>query len=493
MTPVSDSPAHPRARMRGALLCAAFASLSLAALPAQTAYAAGGATASPAATTGGDARGASDGVTVGIAEAFTLRLTRPATTVFIADPSIADVQVPNSTTVIVFGKKAGTTRAYAFNGSKQIASYAVHVVRPVGDIERALKEAVPGASVDVTGTPSGIVVDGQVATPEEAHTLKSVSDQYLGEKDKNAFNVKVGSSAQVNLRVRVAEVSRSVEKQFGFNWDALFNDGSFAIGLLTGRPVSSAFGSFNRDTSLNSLDTLGIGYTNGGSVNISALLDALQGEGLVSILAEPNLTTVSGEPASFLAGGEFPVPVSQSLQQITIEWKRFGVSVDFTPVVLSPDRISIKVKPEVSELSDQGAVTINSIKVPSLRVRRAETTVELASGQSFAIAGLFQNNVNNNVKNFPWLGDVPVLGALFRSSSFQRNESELVIVVTPYIVKPAASASALHMPTDNIVYASDLEQILMGRVTGTAGTVTTPEPVTPGAPHLNGPAGFIME
>ena len=257
--------------------------------------------------------------------------------------------------------------------------------------------------------------------------------------------------------------------------------------------MSSAFGAFNRDTSLSNLDTLGIGYTNGGSVNISALLDALQGEGLVSILAEPNLTTVSGEPASFLAGGEFPVPVSQSLQQITIEWKRFGVSVDFTPVVLSPDRISIKVKPEVSELSDQGAVTINSIKVPSLRVRRAETTVELASGQSFAIAGLFQNNVNNNVKNFPWLGDVPVLGALFRSSSFQRNESELVIVVTPYIVKPAASASALHMPTDNIVYASDLEQILMGRVTGTAGTVTTPEPVTPGAPHLNGPAGFIME
>ena len=226
---------------------------------------------------------------------------------------------------------------------------------------------------------------------------------------------------------------------------------------------------------------------------MSALLDALQSEGLVSILAEPNLTTISGEPANFLAGGEFPVPVSQSLQEVTVEWKRFGVSIDFTPVVLSPNRISIKVRPEVSELSDTGAVTINSIKIPGLAVRRAETTVELASGQSFAIAGLFQNNVSNEIKRFPGIGDVPILGALFRSSSFQRHESELVIVVTPYIVKPAASASALHLPNENVVFASDMEQLLLGRLTGKPGAITTPEPVTPDRPHLSGAAGFIME
>lgn len=477
MTAISSPSIGNRAGRRGALLCAVLLALSLAGLPAPPARAAG----------------ATGGITVGISQALTIHLREPATTVFIADPSVADVQVPDPKSVIVFGKKAGTTRAYAFNGEKQIASYAVHVVRPTRDIERTLRKTVPGAKVDVTGTPHGIVVNGHVDTPEQAHKLKAAADQYLDSKEKNAFNVKVGGSAQVNLRVRVAEVSRNVEKQFGFNWDALFNDGTFAIGLLTGRAPVSSFGNFNRDTSTSSLDSLGVGYTNGSSVNISTLLDALQGEGLISILAEPNLTTVSGEPANFLAGGEFPVPVSQSLQQITIEWKRFGVSIDFTPIVLSPNRISIKVKPEVSELSDQGAVTINSIKVPSLRVRRAETTVELASGQSFAIAGLFQNNVTNNVKQFPWLADVPILGALFRSSSFQRNESELVIVVTPYIVKPAASASALHTPNDNIVFASDLEQILMGRVTGKPGTVGTPEPVSPGTPHLSGPAGFIME
>jgi len=161
--------------------------------------------------------------------------------------------------------------------------------------------------------------------------------------------------------------------------------------------------------------------------------------------------------------------------------------------VLSPNRISIKVRPEVSELSDTGSVTVNSIKIPGLTVRRAETTVELASGQSFAIAGLFQNNVSNEVKQFPGLADVPVLGALFRSTTFQRHESELVIVVTPYLVKPAASANALHLPNEGVVFASDIEQLLLGRLTGKPGTITTPAPVTPDQPHLSGGAGFIME
>lgn len=432
-------------------------------------------------------------ITVEVSKARLIRLPAPATTVFIADPAIADVQVPSPGNFIVFGKKPGSTQAYAFTDERQIASYTVHVIHPTGEIEQELKKAAPGGAVDVTSTPGGIVVNGRVATPLDAQKVKAAANQYLDAKEQNAFNVAVGSATQVNLRVRVAEVSRQAEKQFGFNWNALFNDGTIAIGLLTGRPPVSTWGNFNRDTSPNGLDSLGFGYTNGGSVNISVLLDALQDEGLVSILAEPNLTTISGEPANFLAGGEFPVPVSQSLQEVTIEWKRFGVSIDFTPVVLSPNRISIKVRPEVSELSDTGSVTINSIKIPGLTVRRAETTVELASGQSFAIAGLFQNNVSNEVKQFPGLADVPVLGALFRSTTFQRHESELVIVVTPYLVKPAVSATALHLPNEGVVFASDIEQLLLGRLTGKPGTISTPQPITPDQPHLSGAAGFIME
>ena len=433
-------------------------------------------------------------LTIEVSKARLIHLPAPATTVFIADPSIADVQVPDPSSFIIFGKKPGSTRAYAFTSKNEVASYTVHVVRPTSDLVQGLKAAVPGAAVDVSGTPGGVIVTGRVATPLEAKELKAAASQYLDTKDKNAFNVTVGAATQVNLRVRVAEVSRQAEKQFGFNWDALFNDGTIAVGLLTGRPPVAGFGNFIRDTSLSSADSLGIGYRNSsGTVNVSALLDALQSEGLVSILAEPNLTTISGEPANFLAGGEFPVPVSQSLQEVTIEWKRFGVSIDFTPVVLDPNRISIKVRPEVSELSDTGSVTINSIKIPGLTVRRAETTVELASGQSFAIAGLFQNNISNEVRRFPGLGEVPILGALFRSSSFQRNESELVIVVTPYIVKPTSDPAGLHLPNDGLVFASDLEQLLLGRLTGEPGRITTPTPVSSDQPHLNGPAGFVME
>jgi pilus assembly protein CpaC len=292
--------------------------------------------------------------------------------------------------------------------------------------------------------------------------------------------------------VRVAEVTRDVEKRFGFNWNALFNNGTFAVGVLTGRAPVTAFGNFIRDPSTNQLDSLGLGYQSG-SANISTLIDALQTEGLMSILSEPNLTATSGEPASFLAGGEFPVPISQGLQQVTVEWKRFGVSVEFTPTVLDASRISVKVRPEVSELSNSGSVTLNNITIPALTVRRAQTTVELASGQSFAIAGLFQNNVQNQVQQMPWLSDLPVLGALFRSTSFQRHESELVIIVTPYIVQPAPKPGDLHLPTENIVFASDLEQLLLGRLTGAQKPSQPSAPAAADQPHLSGAAGFVME
>lgn len=431
-------------------------------------------------------------LSVEVDQAKTIPLLTPAATVFIANPDIADVQLPSGAggkTVILYAKKPGSTTLFVRDRQGKSISYAVTVIRPLAEVEAALNREIPGASIHVGSTLNGLVLTGTAPSPRAATQLKTLAQQYLGEKDNLVFNVGVTGETQVNLQVRVAQVSRSVDKQFGFNWSAIFNNNSVAVGLLTGRTPVTTFGNFI--PSPNNYDSLGFGYrSRGGSVNVSGLIDALQDEGLISVLAEPNLTAISGETANFLAGGEFPVPVPQALQEITIEWKRFGVSVDFTPTVLDGDRLSIKVRPEVSELSTQGSVTIQGIQVPALTIRRADTTVELASGESFAIAGLYQTNVNSDVQRYPWLGDIPILGALFRSSSFQRQESELVIIVTPYLVKPAVQTADLRLPTDGLTFSTDLERVLWGQLTHQS---PASAPNSAAAPHLHGPAGFLWE
>jgi pilus assembly protein CpaC len=459
--------------------------------------------ASPSAPRAADVQAQTVAVLVDRARIITL--PEPAATVFVANPEIADVEVPNapnSTNVIVFGKKAGSTTVFALTASGKIWPYAVEVQRPVGDAADAIHKQVRGANVEVSSAPGGITISGTAASPQAVKQLKDAVRQFAGEKDAVNVNVAVEPSTQVTLRVRVVEVARAADKNFGFNWNAIFNNGTIAIGLLQGRlPIATAtdaatggstpaFGSFLRSNASDVFGSLGAGYRSGdGAVNVSGLIDALQAEGLVTVLAEPNLTAISGETANFLAGGEFPVPISQGLQQITIEWKRFGVNVDFAPIVLSGNRISVKVRPEVSELTDTGSVVVNNIKIPGLAVRRAETTVELASGQSFAIAGLFQNNVTTSVQQLPGLGDIPVLGTLFRSSRFQRHESELVIIVTPYIVRPVAQVGDLHTPHDGLAFSSDLERILLGRLIAKH---TQDQPGNE-PPHLTGPAGFMLE
>lgn len=420
-----------------------------------------------------------DTLSIEVNKAKLVELPGSASTVFVANPEIADVQVPNRKSFLVFGKQAGSTTIYAFVGG-QVMSYVVTVTKSEADIGGAIAKAAPNSKVKVSSAPGGVTLSGEVVSPRDAAEAAETAKLFVGKEAVNN-NIGVTGSAQVNLRVMVAEVSRNVSKNLGFNWNAIMNNGSLAIGLLTGRAPVTGFGQFIRGTSTDQLSSIGVQY-NKGNYNIATIVDALQDEGLITVLAEPNLTAVSGEPASFLAGGEFPVPVGQGLDQITIEWKRFGVSVDFTPTVLDGNRISVRVRPEVSELSDAGAIMLQNIKVPSIAVRRADTTVELASGQSFAIAGLFLNNASNSVQRVPWLGDVPVLGALFRSSAYQRNESELVIIVTPYIVKPVSDITQLHLPNEGLVFANDLEQMLLGRLTSKSG-----------APHLRGPAGFMLE
>lgn len=440
-------------------------------------------------------------IRVAVSTGQLVRLPRPAKNVFIADPNIADLQVPSPQDVFVYGKKTGTTSFYALDDAgRVIMNASIVVTYNTGDLQRLLQQEAPNAPINVESTPGGIVLSGVVPNAEVADRVTVAASRYLGEKETLVNNLKVSGAQQVNLRVRVAEVDRQVTKELGFNWQSLVTAGSFTFGLASGRPF------LQPTTLLNTLIDRAPAAANASAIpgalfgnlttshaNVSGLIDALADHGLVTILAEPNLTTVSGQPASFLAGGEFPIPVAQSgntAGAITIEFKQFGVSLDFVPTVLSNDHISIKVRPEVSQLSNQGAINTGGVTVPALTVRRAQTTIELGSGDSFAIAGLIQQNSVQDLNKFPALGDVPVLGALFRSQSFQRNESELVIIVTPYVVRPAG-ATALRAPTDGFQPASDLEQIFLQHFNAVGPTGSAASAIGITGERLRGDAGFI--
>jgi pilus assembly protein CpaC len=419
-----------------------------------------------------------------------LRLPSAATNIFVADPDIADVQAPAPTSIYINGKRAGHTSVFVLGeGGAQIYSANVIVTHDVGAIQSLLKSELPDSPLNVRSVPGGIVVGGEVGSAQDAERAVSVLDGFLGkddngEKDRIINQIKVRQPTQVNLRVRIAEMSRQVEKQLGFNWSSMFNDGSFSFGLFSGQPGPAT----NPDIVTGGLLK--------GHFDVLAMIDALAKEGVVTTLAEPNLTAVSGETASFLAGGEFPIPVgtsnSNGTNQVQIQFKQFGVSLDFTPTVLSADRISLKVRPEVSQLSQDFSIILgNSIRIPGLQVRRAETTVELASGQSFAIAGLMDNRTTNTLAKLPGAASLPILGPLFQSSAFQRNESELIIIVTPYIVQPIRVAQKeIPTPIDGFRPATDLERML-GQHLARPGRAPGPgAPLADKGQHLEGDAGF---
>ncbi len=367
------------------------------------------------------------------------------------------------------------------------------IVRPssygAGQAEAAIAQAVPGATIHIETAQNGLTVSGKVKTPADADRVMQIVRGYLPAGQTVDNRISVASSLQVNLRVRIAEMSRNLIRQLGVNWANLIELGKYTqIGLITNNPLVNltrtpnvAFGSYNFPTP-------------GHVVDINGLIDTLSQDELIHVLAQPNLTAISGEAASFLVGGEFPIPVAQQNNQVTIEFKQYGVSLAFVPTVASDGQITLKVRTEVSQLTNQGAVQLSSgnstIQVPALTVRRAETAVELGSGESFAIAGLLQDAVNVTGNGVPFLGDVPILGALFRSDNFQRNETELVIIVTPYVVRPVASMSALHLPTDGYRPPTDLERILLLRQTGRTGGAAAAS-VT--VPQIPGNAGFIVQ
>lgn len=409
-----------------------------------------------------------------------LSLPAPAASLFAADPKVAEVRPASPTSLFLFGVAPGRTTVAAMDAAgAPLAQFQV-TVRPsaygASEAQEALSRLMPGRDLRVEAQPGGLLLRGSLMQPAEVEQAVSLARAYLPAGQALENRLTVQGPAQVNLRVRVAEVSREVTRQFGLDWQAMGTVGRFALAAVTRNSLADP-------TNLPS--SLGFGYS--GAVNLNGVIDALAQDRLINVLAEPNLTALSGETASFLVGGEFPIPVGRRYDQVSIEFKQYGISLAFVPTVMSAGRISLRVRPEVSELTDQGAIRLtsdnSSLQIPALSVRRAETTVELGSGQSFAIAGLMQDSQRMAGRALPGLGEIPVLGALFRSDRFQRSETELVIVVTPYLVQPSSEPSALRTPNEGLRPAGDAERMLLFRHFARAGSPPPPLP---------GDVGFVL-
>ncbi len=432
-----------------------------------------------------------------VGEGQMINLPRNVASVWTSNPEIADVYVNGSKQINVFGKAFGQATIIATGADGSVVfGAAVTVSSNISNINEALHQAMPDSNITVTTIGQMAVLNGTVASPEDATQAETLVRSLLNAgiaegqplKILPVNRLKTATPLQVTLKVRIAEVNRSILKQIGVN--ILSHDsssGSTFFGIGQGNPgnFTANGGEFNIATQGTTLGLAGklLG------LDLMGTLDLAQTDGLATTLAEPNLTALSGETASFLAGGEFPIPVEQGNNAISVEYKQFGVGLAFTPIVLADGRISMRVRPEVSELSDAGSLKLSSTVVPSLVTRRAETTVELGSGQSFMIAGLLQNKNTNNVNKAPFLGDIPILGALFRSTKYQRDETELVIIVTPYLVRPVSRQMA--SPTDGYRAPTDPELDLEGKTfTGRSGAAAPTAIPGPGSARVAPAPGF---
>lgn len=424
-------------------------------------------------------------------------LARPMTDLFVADDSVADVQVRSPTQLYIFGKKAGeTTVSATAKGGQVVFASTVRVGNNYDSIGSMLQLAMPDAKIVATPMNGLVLLTGTVAAPADAAEAERLVQAYVGDTTKVLSRLRSATPLQVNLQVRIAEVSRSFIKNVGVNIQSRDSTGGFKFGIAQGRGASTQFapgGSLS--TGFTAPAASGITQVTGGTtlglagrllgVDLIGALDLGETIGMVSTLANPNLTALSGETATFLVGGEIPIPLSQGLGAVSIEFKQYGISLAYTPTVLADGRISLRVRPEVSQLTSAGAVQLSGTTIPALTTRRAETTLELGSGQSMMIGGLLQNSTNNSISKTPGLGDVPVLGALFRSNGWQRNETELVIVITPYLVKPADRPDQIALPTDGYQEPNDIERVLLGKLS--SGKSGERRPVPTMAPPV-GPA-----
>ncbi|WP_200844820.1 MULTISPECIES: type II and III secretion system protein family protein [unclassified Novosphingobium] len=455
-------------------------------------------------------------ITLSIGNGQLVNVAGAMTDVFVANDSVADVQVKSARQLYVFGKGGGTTTVYASNAAGAVVwSGTVRVGSNLDSVDSMLRLAMPEAKIAVsTMGSSTFLLTGTVRNPDDAAEAERLVKAYSG-KDANIISrLRLATPLQVNLQVRIAEVSRSLVKSLSVKLATLDSTGGFKFGVGQGGSIGTQFntgrvlgvgtgataqvGIDPITGELASLPGSDVTATSTGTtlgfagkllgLNLLSALDAGETIGLVSTLAQPNLTALSGETADFLAGGEYPIPISQGLGATSVEYRKYGVSLSYTPTVLANGRISMRVRPEVSELSTQGAVSLGGYTIPALTVRRTETTVELGSGQSFMIAGLLSNNTANSIQKMPGAGDLPILGSLFRSTGYKRGETELVIVVTPYLVNPV-DGSQIALPTDGFNSPNELQRLLGNMasdgVSGTKRPRPTQAPASPApAPGL---------
>lgn len=432
-------------------------------------------------------------ISLSISEAETFSFDEPVSEIFVANPEVADVQLSNSKLAYIFGKAPGRTNVFATSTKgKQLLSLNVNVTQNVDQLQEILETVDPDAMVTVNATPMGVVIEGRVDDPKTAEEMRKIAQDFVG-KDQSVINrISVRAPLQVNLRVKVVEVQRQVLNALNFDWLSTFTSGNFSLGLLSGRgdfgSPSAISGTSINNTAVNTM----VGSYSPKHFNINGAVDSLSKEGLLTVLAEPNLVAVSGETASFLAGGEYPYPVPQDNGRITIEFKQYGVSLAFTPTVVDGSMISMRVRPEVSELDYTQTFVLAGATVPGITTRRAETSIELASGQTFAVAGLLKNTVSSDIKGLPGFDSIPILGTLFRSNSFQRGDTELVFIVTPYVVQPV-SGKEMAIPTDGLQYATFVEQVFERKLNRKGAERGSAPAIGASGLRLIGPAGYSIE
>jgi pilus assembly protein CpaC len=480
-------------------------------------------------------------INLGLNKSMIVDLPREVREVMVSNPGMIDAVMQSATRAYLIGKKSGEANIlFIDKDGNPVATLEVVIERDFSALSGLIARLVPGAQVSVESINGSIVLSGHVPTPIDATRAAEIARAFVEKGQAPNTSVTQGSSStgadpggsnttqsstttqgpteggriinlitvegreQVLLKVSVVEMQRNVIKQFGVDLAALVNSGNFAFAALSSLPfpINGASGiaaPFLPNAAVNNLGafppgslqgsnaTLGVGWQAGDS-RVQSVLRALEEDGLIHTLAEPNLTAISGETANFLAGGEFPIPVAQQFDQISVEFKKFGIGLSFTPVVMSAGLISLKISTEVSELSNEGAVVLQSITIPALKVRRAETVVELPSGGSIVIAGLLSDQSKQAISGYPGLKNLPVIGALFRSRDFIKNETELVVLVTPYVVKPVARQQ-LASPDDGFAWASDVNTDLLGQMNRIYGR----DPERAPAGDYTGDVGFIVE
>ncbi|WP_456794166.1 type II and III secretion system protein family protein [Bradyrhizobium sp. USDA 4506] len=477
-----------RAFMVRALSFSAVAALTL--NPALTPVVAGDYRAAPAAA---DGQMNARFLSLGVGKSVVIDLPRDIKDVLVADPKIANAVVRSAQRAYIIGATVGQTNIVFFDAAgQQIAAYDIAVKRDLNGVRAALRAALPNADIQIEGVGEGVMLTGNAASPIEAQQAGEIATRLVGSADKVVNSITVRGRDQVMLKVTVAEVSRSLIKQLGIDLTANLNYGTTVVKFTNNNPFTA------NNAPLVPGNALTTSF--GAAPSVSATLRAMESAGVVRTLAEPNLTAISGESATFISGGEFPIPTGVTCQTTTggaigncvqtVSFKKFGISLNFTPVVLTEGRISLRVMTEVSEVSTENSLTggAGGTTIPSIKTRRAETTLEIPSGGSMAMAGLIQDQTKQAINGLPGLASLPVLGTLFRSRDFVNNQTEMMVLVTPYVVRAVAQKD-LSRPDDGFANASDPQADLLGSINRVYGVPGRTEP----ARNYRGTYGFITD